>query len=151
MKPRHESRLHAVQFLYQHDFNRQSVNEALEAFWSRSEASEKCRPFAEELIRGVIEHREEIDGHIAACAEHWEMKRIAAVDRNIMRTAIYEMLYCPSIPPVVSINEAVDLAKEFNSYKSGKFVNGILDAVRQGLDRPPRTARPASWRATGSA
>ena len=99
------------------------------------------RLFAEPLIRGAIEHRAEADAHIVKHCKNWEIHRIAAVDRNIMRLAIYEMLHREDIPPVVSINEAVDIAKKFSTPDSGKFVNGILDKVKGELMRPARNVK----------
>ncbi len=99
------------------------------------------RQFAEPLIRGALEHRDAIDEHIKKHAKNWEFHRIAAVDRNIMRLAIYEMLFREDIPPIVSINEAVDIAKKFSTQDSGKFVNGILDKVRSELMRPARIVK----------
>ena len=96
------------------------------------------RLFAEPLIRGTIEHRKEIDLVIQKNALNWQLHRIAAVDRNILRLAIYEMQYRDDIPPVVSINEAVDIAKKFSTEDSGKFVNGILDKIKSELLRPAR-------------
>ena len=98
------------------------------------------RLFAEPLIRGTLEHRDEADALIKKHAKNWDLHRIAAVDRNILRLAIYEMLHRDDIPPVVSINEAVDIAKKFSTQDSGKFVNGILDKVKGELMRPgPRS------------
>ena len=94
------------------------------------------RLFAEPLIRGTIEHRNAIDEQIKKNAKNWDLHRIAAVDRNILRLAIYEMLYRDDIPPIVSINEAVDIAKKFSTEDSGKFVNGILDKIKGELMRP---------------
>ena len=103
---------------------------------------DKARTFAEELARGVIAHHAEIDPLISRHAENWEIARMGTVDRNAMRIAVYEMLFRADIPPVVSINEAVELAKAYSSIESGKFVNGILDRIRKGLDRPARDAAP---------
>ena len=131
----------AVQFLYQFDLSGGSLEEALPLFWqTQSEVSDAGHKFVEELIHGVIERRAVIDGNIAKYTEHWDLPRIAAVDRNILRLAIYEMLYRDDIPPVVSINEAVDIAKKFSTRESGAFVNGILDRVKADLTRPSRTA-----------
>ena len=99
------------------------------------------RLFAEPLIRGTLEHRDEADEHIRKHAQNWDLHRMAAVDRNILRLAIYEMLYRDDIPPVVSINEAVDIAKKFSTQDSGKFVNGILDKVKGELMRPAREVK----------
>src|SRR5262245_43749333 len=152
MGKRREARERAVQFLFQHEMNpRQDLNAALEEFWesqrSAAIAEEKgtatwgqpvelpppsveeaeVRVFAEPLIRGTLEFRDEADEVIKKHTKNWELHRIAAVDRNILRLAIYEMLHRDDIPPVVSINEAVDIAKKFSTQDSGKFVNGILD------------------------
>src|SRR5258705_10280442 len=97
--------------------------------------------FAEALIRGTLEHRGETDELIKKHAQNWELHRMAAVDRNILRLAVYEMLYREDIPPVVSINEAVDIAKKFSTQDSGKFVNGILDKVKGELLRPAREVK----------
>jgi len=90
------------------------------------------------LIRGTLEHRDECDGIITKHAKNWDLHRIATVDRNVMRLAIFEMLHRDDIPPIVSINEAVDIAKKFSTLDSGKFVNGILDKVKSELMRPAR-------------
>jgi N utilization substance protein B len=134
----------AVQFLYQFDLAGDSIDEALPLFWeTQSEVGDLARAFPEELVRGVIEKRAEIDEKIARYTEHWDLPRIAAVDRNILRLAMYEMLYRDDIPPVVSINEAVDIAKKFSTQESGAFVNGILDRLKADLTRPSRTASSA--------
>lgn len=160
MGSRHEARAWALQFLFQSEFNRDdSLDEGFRLFWEHQDetaetpvaagtaANEqrlraKSRQFAEELARGVIAHHQEIDPLIARHAENWEIDRMGTVDRNAMRIAVYEMLHRNDIPPVVSINEAVELAKAYSSIESGKFVNGILDRIRKGLDRPARN--PAS-------
>src|SRR5207302_8942858 len=99
------------------------------------------REFADPLIKGTLEHRSESDELIKKHAQNWELHRIAAVDRNILRLAIYEMLHRDDIPPVVSINEAVDIAKKFSTQDSGKFVNGILDQIKGALLRPARIVK----------
>ena len=88
-----------------------------------------------------LEHRQEADPHIMKHAKNWDLHRIAAVDRNVLRLAIFEMLHREDIPPVVSINEAVDIAKKFSTQDSGKFVNGILDKVKGELLRPARDVK----------
>ena len=134
----------AVQFLYQYDLSGGSLEEALPLFWeTQSEVSEDGRKFTEELVQGVVEHRVAIDERIAKYTDNWDLPRIAAVDRNILRLAMYEMLFRDDIPPVVSINEAVDIAKKFSTRESGAFVNGILDRLKTDLTRPSRTAASA--------
>ena len=95
--------------------------------------------FAEPLIRGVLEHRDDLDALMISHADNWDLNRMAVVDRNILRLAAYEMLHREDIPPVVSINEAVDIAKKFSTEESGRFVNGILDKICSELSRPTRT------------
>ena len=163
MGKRREARERAVQFLFQHDLNPpEDLDRALGEFRDGQRAAAiadekgaahwgqeielppptaeeaETQLFADPLIRGVLEKRDAIDEKIKSHAKNWEFHRIAAVDRNIMRLAIYEMLYREDIPPVVSINEAVDIAKKFSTQDSGKFVNGILDKIRGELLRPAR-------------
>jgi N utilization substance protein B len=140
-KRRHAREL-AVQFLYQFDLSGGELDEALRYFWNATEekVSHEARKFAEDLARGAVSQRAAIDERITKYAEHWGLHRIAAVDRNILRLAIYEMLFRDDIPPVVSINEAVDIAKKYSTQESGAFVNGILDRLRGELLRPARTA-----------
>jgi len=166
MGKRREARERAVQFLFQYDLNpAEKLDDALNQFWDSQQtaaiAGEKggatwgqkvelpeptaeeasVRLFADPLIRGVLEFRDEADACITKHAQNWELRRIAAVDRNILRLAIYEMLHRDDIPPVVSINEAVDIAKKFSTQDSGKFVNGILDKVNGELLRPARIVK----------
>jgi N utilization substance protein B len=138
MSSRHDARLWAVQFLFQRDFNDTEVEAAFAEFWPERKANANARIFSEGLVRGVELYRAEIDTRLRKYAEHWSLERMGAVDRNIMRVALYEMMFCKDIPPVVSINEAVDLAKELSGRESGKFVNGILDRARQDIERPAR-------------
>lgn len=137
---RRQAREAAAQFLYQFDLNGGELEEALALFWqTQHELSTAAKTFAEELIRGCMTHKAAIDEKIQKYTEHWELPRIAAVDRNILRLAIYEMVHRDDIPPIVSINEAVDIAKKFSTRESGAFVNGILDKLRVDLPRPART------------
>jgi N utilization substance protein B len=166
MGKRREARERAVQFLFQHDLNPpDDIERALNEFWESQRAAAiaedkgpanwgqhvelppptageaEMRLFAEPLIRGTLLHRQAIDEHIKTHVRNWELHRIAAVDRNILRLAIYEMLHRDDIPPVVSINEAVDIAKKFSTQDSGKFVNGILDKIKAELPRPARIVK----------
>jgi N utilization substance protein B len=138
MGGRHEARQWAVQFLFQRDFNTGEIESALEDFWQDKKTGSKARLFAEELIQGVESKKDELDGLIRKYAEHWDIRRMGAVDRNVMRVALYEMIYRPDIPPVVSINEAVEIAKDLSGVESGKFVNGILDHACKEQGRPAR-------------
>lgn len=141
MGKRRQARELAAQFLYQFDVNGGESDEALRLFWKTQDSvNDQVRKFAEELILGCVKNAADIDVKIKKYTEHWELSRIATVDRNILRLAMYEMLYRDDIPPVVSINEAVDIAKRYSTRESGAFVNGILDRLRMDLPRPARTA-----------
>lgn len=163
---RRQARQRAVQFLFQYDLNPpENMQAAMDHFWASQQAEAVAedkadarwneevvlppvstdeaaiRLFADPLIRGVIENRPKLDAEIMKFAKNWDLHRMAVVDRNILRLAIYEMLHREDIPPVVSINEAVDIAKMFSTDDSGRFVNGILDKVRQELMRPARSVK----------
>jgi N utilization substance protein B len=138
---RRDGRVAAVQFLYQIDAHPPAkVDEALASFWKQHDVPQNVRAFAEPLVRGVVAKLPEIDAKLRTLADNWDFERLAVVDRNILRLAIYEMLFCPEIPPVVSINEAIEIAKKFSTAESGKFVNGLLDRVKKELLRPARQA-----------
>jgi len=141
MGKRREGREAAVQFLFQDDLNKTdptAIADALEQFWAMRESSVRTRQFATALIHGVLEKHDAIDEHIKKVTANYELHRIAPVDRNILRVAIYEMLYSSEVPPVVCINEAIEIAKRFGSEDSGRFVNGILDRLKEETARPLR-------------
>ncbi len=138
---RRDGREAAIQFLYQNDTHKPAkLDEALAAFWKQTEEPKSVQDFANGLIRGALEKIPEVDAKIRTLADNWDFERLAVVDRNILRLAVYEMLFRPEIPPVVSINEAIEIAKKFSTAESGKFVNGLLDRVKQDLLRPARQA-----------
>jgi N utilization substance protein B len=151
MGERHGAREWAVQLLFQLDLNPGTPDDAMEEFWRRKKPSDRAREFTIELVLGVTEHRDEIDQRLQAYADNWAIKRMAVVDRNILRLAVYEMWYRDDVPPVVAINEAVELAKEFSGVQAGRFVNGILDRAIQDVDRPSRTPRDTSLPHPGTA
>ena len=115
--------------LYQIDITQEATQEALALFWENHKADAEVRGFATGLVTGTIQNSKKIDEVIARYADNWEIHRMATVDRNILRLATYELLFVEEIPPKVSINEAVDLAKKFGDVESSRFVNGILDRI----------------------
>ncbi len=125
----------ALQFLYQAEFSGQRRPEAVEGFWSHFQNEGASPAYLQELVVGVGAHLDELDAFIVRFSEHWRLERMTIVDRNLLRLAIYELLYQPRIPPKVVINEAVELAKRYGSEASGAFVNGILDQVRLAVGR----------------
>jgi transcription antitermination protein NusB len=131
---RRQARELAIQFLYAYELNRKEKEEALEEFRAGRRLPEPVLRFAGELIEGVLERMEEIDGRLAAHARNWKLDRMAVVDKQILRLALYELYYRDDIPSLVTINEAVEIAKEFSTPQSGRFVNGILDRIREELE-----------------
>ena len=148
MGKRREGREAAVQYLYQIDLSGEGQPGDSESFWAlrsgpgKPPVQAKTRVFTEALVKGVTEHLGEIDGWIKKYTANYEISRLAAVDRNILRVAVYEILHSLDVAPVVIINEAIEIAKKFGTDKSGGFVNGILDSVKKEVGRPAR--QPAS-------
>ena len=104
--------------------------EVLNLFWNNFEVLKGARNFSERIIRGIEQHQEDLDRIIEQYSSNWKIDRMAHVDRNILRIAVYELLYCDDIPPKVAINEAIDIGKKYGSEDSGAFINGVLDKVK---------------------
>ena len=132
---RSQCREWALQFLYQAEFAGPHRPEAVERFWHHFQTEKAPPAYLLELVSGVTSHLEELDVFIVRFSEHWRLERMTIVDRNLLRLAIYELLYQPHIPVKVVINEAVEMAKRYGSEASGGFVNGILDQVRMSVGR----------------
>ncbi len=109
------------------------MGEALNLLWDHFASDEEAKDFCERLVRGVVEHSDEINRLIEKYAEHWKISRMNQIDRNVLRIAVFELLYCTDIPPKVTMNEAIDIGKKFGSEESGAFINGVLDGIRQHL------------------
>ncbi len=137
---RTRARERALQALYQIDVAAEGIDEALAAFWKSFEPVEReVRELAEGLVRGVADHRREVDDAIEEASSNWRLDRMARVDRNVLRLAVYELLRT-DVPVKVVINEAIELGKKFGSESSGAFVNGVLDRVAAGLAPERRNA-----------
>ena len=139
MSSRRRSRQRALQILFLWDARRQPVDEALNAYYDTLYSEERPvrDPFAADLVRGTVENVAELDERISRHAEHWRMERMPAVDRNILRLAVYEMTR-GGTPAAVTIDEALELARKFSGEESVQFVNGVLDAIHR-----EDTAKPA--------
>lgn len=135
MHQRRKAREIALKVLYSLDVSMMKAEEAIELFWTNFNVPEDAKVFANLLIEGVWNYREQIDDIISGCSENWSISRMSRVDKNILRMAVYELLYCPDIPPKVSLNEAIDLGKIYGSESSGSFINGILDAIYVMLNK----------------
>ncbi len=138
MGTRRKAREAALQFLFQDDFLGKEIAAEPDRFDERFadfsllyQVNRKARPYARDLLMGVFSNIEKIDAAISAHATNWRLKRIAAADRNLLRVAIYELLFGQDVPAQVAINEAVEIAKRFGSEDSPAFINGVLDAVQQ--------------------
>jgi len=131
VKKRTRARELALQFLYQVDLRGRDLLPEAKDFFRLEEEDRTAREFAAQLVEGVSAHAEAIDAVIKDVAENWEIARMAVIDRNVLRMATYELLHCPDIPPKVAINEAIELGKRFSTQNSGKFINGILDKIKE--------------------
>lgn len=136
---RREGREAAVQFLYSLDQNPAPEASRFELFWSVHQAGPGARKFAESLVHGVVAKRKEIDQRLVQALDNWALDRLEVVDRNVLRLAIYEMFFCLDTPPIVAINEAIEVARRLGTPDSPRFVNGVLDELKQQLTRPLRS------------
>lgn len=136
MGTRRKSRELVLQMLFQADMGRQSAEEVRRSFWKeRSSIAPEVRDFAASLFQVATDRTTEIDGLIERHAEHWRMDRMAAVDRNILRAAVAELLGFPDTPRAVVINEALEIARKFSTPESVQFINGVLDSVGKDLEK----------------
>ena len=133
MSARRKGRELALQVLYQLDMSGGSTEQALRSFAESFEQSPNAREFGEALVRGVLDRRAEIDAYIAETSEHWRLERLARIDANVIRIAVYEMTSDPPLPLEIAIDEAIEVARKFGTTDSAAFVNGVLDAVGKRL------------------
>lgn len=138
MRKRTQSREYALKILYQAELTRREIHLASEKFWSEFESiDEHVRSFSDRLTSGIEENCQNIDDKISEHATNWQLKRMAVIDRNVLRIGVFELIYADDIPPKVTINEAVELAKKYGDIESSKFVNGILDKIHK-LNNAPK-------------
>ena len=128
---RHSGREAAVKILYSMEMSGEEPEPAIENYWVNHSGSAKYRDFTGQLVKGVCENRERIDGMIGAASKNWPMERMPEVDRSITRLAVYELISCNEVPASVAINEAVELAKQYAGKESAAFINGILGKIRE--------------------
>jgi len=148
MGTRRKAREKALQILFQLDFRNDDIEAICSKFWSGNRSGEKVREFANKLVKGTYVNLDNIDRVISSVVEHWSMKRLASVDRAILRWATYELFYMPDIPPKVTINEAVEISKTFGAEESARFINGVLDKIREEAEKAAEAGEPS---ATGDA
>jgi transcription antitermination protein NusB len=136
MGARRKARICALQMLFQYDVARPPVDELTTSYWVAfgDDMGNVARDFSDNLALGAISHLVEIDALIKQRAENWRIQRMAVVDRNILRLAIYEFLYEADTPKTVVINEALEIARRFSTFEATQFINGILDAIKRDLE-----------------
>ena len=138
---RRTGRVAALQYLFAWSINPPAnLANDLQAFFETQENPRETYSYGEEIINGVIEHIADLDARIKGLAHNWEFERIAKIDLAILRLAMFEMLFRKDVPPVVSINEAIDLSKQFSNADAKRFINGILDRLKDQLGRDSRKA-----------
>lgn len=143
MGKRREGRAAAVQYLFAQELQGEGEPAHADEFWSIHSAKASVRSHAESLAQGVLAHLEEIDAHIRPVLDNFRLERLAAVDRNILRLAVHELLHLPDVPGPVVINEAIEIAKSLGGAESGSFVNGILHKITHKVRRPEPVATNA--------
>jgi N utilization substance protein B len=133
MKKRRRGRELCLKILYQWDIQKDDIKSQIEDFWKYNQTSDDIKSFTTRLAEGTYNNIKEIDSTIGRFCEHWTLDRINTIDKNIMRSAVYELLYEDDIPSNVTINEAIDIAKKYGTEDSGHFVNGVLDRIKKEL------------------
>lgn len=132
---RRKGREYAFQLLFRCDFTGKDPDRTdLDEFWTDKDGDAEIREFTEDIVYGTIRHLSDIDAAIRKAAENWVLERMAAADRNILRFAIYELLYRRDFPSTVTINEAIEIAKKYSTNESASFINGILDKIAKGIE-----------------
>jgi transcription antitermination protein NusB len=136
MGMRRKARECALQILFQLEFNAAEDEDIIRGYWKHQKVSDETREYGNWLVRGIRSGPEAVDGAIQTASEHWRIARMAVVDRNILRIAVYEMLHEKTLVPAIIINEALEIAKKYSGEEASVFINGILDAVRKKLGVP---------------
>ncbi|MCL6583332.1 MAG: transcription antitermination factor NusB [bacterium] len=135
MGKRRMAREAALQILFQLDITKDPPEQGMELFWATHEQPKEVKDFANQLAGGALEHLAFLDQCISLFSENWSITRMPTVDRNILRLAAYEILFLPEIPDKVSINEALEIAKDYGTDESVPFINGILDKIAKEKER----------------
>lgn len=143
MGKRRQARECALQILFQLEFHSGDPREAVRAYWEGRRAAAGARAYGTWIVERILENGEAVDSTIQAASKNWRLARMAVVDRNILRIAVAELLYEPTLVPAIVMDEAIEIAKRYSGEESAVFVNGVLDAVVRGLaDKAARPSRP---------
>jgi len=134
MGQRRKAREETLRILYRLEFDNREPEEILRQYWKSRKIDRETRDYSTWLTQGITSHREEIDSLIQSASEHWRLPRMAVIDRNVLRMAVYELLFEKDIAPAIVINEAIEIARKYSGDEAAVFINGILDAVRKNLE-----------------
>jgi len=135
MGKRRKARECALQILFQLEFAAEDLSEILKDYWSQQKVSAEIKEYSEWLVKGIWEHRLEIDRVIQQASKNWRLERMATVDRNILRIGVFEMLFEKNLEVPIVIDEAIEIAKKFSGQEAAVFVNGLLDGVKNNLQK----------------
>ena len=135
MGHRRQGREYALQLLFQVEMTRDSIAEVEQRFWVSQNPNQVARAFASELAVGTLEKLVDIDERIARATEHWRPERMAVVDRNVLRIAVFELVHSQETPTAVVMDEAIEVVRKFGAPESAPFINGVLDAIRRDVER----------------
>ena len=141
MGKRRKARESTLQILFQLEFDDTPPNRVVDSFWKNRKATQEIKEHCRWLVEGIVVHRDEIDRLIQSVSSNWRISRMAIVDRNVLRLAVFELMHEESLAPAIVINEAIEIAKKYSSEEGATFVNGILDAVRKkilGMKKTPK-------------
>ena len=135
MGKRRKARESTLQILFQLEFNDSELENIFESFWQEKKASKEIKEYSRWLVEGIVSHRERIDRLIQSVSENWRIDRMALVDRNVLRIAVFELLCEERLAPAIVIDEAIEISKKYSSEEAATFVNGILDAARKKIEK----------------
>lgn len=135
MGKRRKARECVLQILFQLEFANDDLEEILKDYWAHQRVPAEVREYSEWLVKGICQHKPEIDRTIQQASRNWRLDRMATVDRNILRIAVFEMLFEKTLAPPIVIDEAIEIAKKYSGQEAGVFVNGILDGVYRNLQK----------------
>ncbi len=141
MGRRRKAREESLRILYRLEFDSRPLEETLNQYWENKKTDQTIREYSTWLVNGIISHHQKIDTIIQNASEHWRLSRMALIDRNILRMAVFELLYEENIEPAVVINEAIEIAKAYSGDEAATFVNGVLDAIRKDLDNQKKSLK----------
>lgn len=141
MGQRRKAREHTLRILFQMEFEDSNPQEALGQYWKSRKTTPEIKEYSTWLAKGIASNQKTIDSLIQSVSEHWRISRMALIDRNILRMAVFELLYEDNIAPAIVINEAIEIARRYSGDEAATFVNGILDAVRKSLEKEKKQSK----------